>query len=510
MKTYNIIYDKGVDLSSLLTSLENENCQINEVLHGLRVINLQSESNTFSDIDGILLVEEDFSVVANPETDDYWHLRRISKMELPLPDKHKFVTPAVGEIVYLVDSGINLECTELSGSVSNSGIENLYSFDGNFDDTDGHGTALASLIVGNHVGVSPGVLLKSVKIPFGQEIPLLELLKAFNVILEDHLITSDKVKVVNCSWTIPKSFTLDTKISELQAAGLVVVAAAGNQLDEADKYSPVGLNTVLGVGASDIFDRVIAWGQGVGSNWGPEVDLFAPGIDVSVSNLQGNLIEISGTSVAASIVSAITAQVINLNPNASAFEIQELITNHTTNDILFRNEEIYNTTPNKLLTAPSLDTKSWSPNFGSIISVKKGDVIRIPISILLMTDYSIGYDDILQANGKIIKKWDWASIEKVDNQYELVIDSSELEAGKYVIHLFATLENENSYIGKYTVGCYLNEESELMDVTEEIYLVADNEDTITVVTKACSSPADCPKGTYCYITWLSETGQCNF
>ena len=505
MKTYNIIFDKSIDLSSFLISLENQNCQINEVLVELGIINLQSENANFSDTEGIISVEEDFSIVANAESDGYWHLQRISKKDLPLPNKSNFVTTAKDEIIYLIDSGINLECAELSGSVSSGSIENLYSFNGNFDDIDGHGTGLASLIVGNRVGVSPGALVKSVKIPFGQEIPLFELLKAFNAILEDHSITPDKIKVVNCSWTISKSFTLDTKISELKDAGLLVVAAAGNQLDEADKYSPVGLNTVLGVGASDTFDRVISWAEGKGSNWGPEVDLFAPGIDVMISNLQGDLVEVSGTSISAAIVSAIAAQVIHLTPDKDVAEIQEIIMSYTVDDVLFRNEEIYENTPNKLLTAPRLDNKLWSPVYGSTIPVKQGDIIRIPISISSLIDYTIHYDDIVQANGKIIKKWDWVTIEQVDDKHELVIDTTNIDVGKYVIHPITVLENDSSYIGKYTIGCYLNDESELQEADDEIYKLFDGEDTIVVKSVGCSSPADCPKGTYC-----SFNGNCYF
>jgi hypothetical protein len=498
MKTYNLIYDENVNLSSFLIDLKNKNCQINEVLVELRVINLKSENDSFSDINGIISVEEDFLITANAEFDTYWHLQRVSKKELPLPSKPNFITDGINEIIYLIDSGVNFQCTELSNAITKGNIKNLYSFNENFDDIDGHGTGLASLILGNRVGVSPGVCLKSIKIPFDQQMPLFELLKAFNAVLEDHLITSNKVKIVNCSWTVPKSFTLDTKISELQDAGLIVVAAAGNQLDNADKYSPVGLNAVLGVGASDTFDRVVSWTPGEGTNWGPEVDFFAPGIDVMISDLRGDLIEVSGTSLSAAVTSAIVAQIIHINPDANVNQIKNIIINYTAEDLLFRNEDVYQNTPNRLLIAPTLDNKLWSPPYGSTILVKQGNVTRVPISISQMTNYTIYYEDIIRENYKTIKSWEWVTLEQNEDGYELIIDATNIDVGKYVIHSLVVLENKSSYIGMHTIGCYLNDESDLSEINNEIYQIIDDENTIVIVTKVfCTSPSQCPKGTFC-------------
>lgn len=513
MKTYNIIYDGTIDLSSLLSSLETEGCQINEVLEELKVINLRSDGISFSELSGIISVEEDTLIIANAESNTFWHLQRISKRSLPLPQMHYFISTGQDQVIYLVDSGINEACTELSGSISNGNIQNLYSYDETFEDTDGHGTSLASVIVGDNVGVSPDVTVKIVKIPLEQEIQLFVLLRAFNAILEDHLLSPEKVKIVNCSWTIPKSFTLDTKIRELQDAGLVVVAAAGNQLDAADNYSPAGLDTVIGVGASDTFDRVISWatldGVSKGSNWGPEVDIFAPGIDVTVSNLHGNLVEISGTSVAAAITSAIIAQFSHLNPTLTANLLQETVINLAIEDVLFRNEEIYENTPNKLLIAPAYEiTNMWTPDYASLIPVKKGEILRIPLSVSLDIDHNITCEDFVQFNGGVIKKWEWSSVELIDEQYELVIDATDLDLGKYVVNVRAILENGNSVRGKYTIGCYLEDETELTTITEEIYEVMDDENTLVVVSRQCFGPNDCPKGTYCYNP--GSFGECRF
>ena len=81
------------------------------------------------------------------------------------------------------------------------------------------------------------------------------------------------VDVVNMSFGGPGlSFTLQRAIDEVIAQGLLVVVAAGNGGTEATTYSPGGLDGVITVGASDDKGR-----RAVYSNYGPRVDLLAPG-----------------------------------------------------------------------------------------------------------------------------------------------------------------------------------------------------------------------------------------
>lgn len=81
------------------------------------------------------------------------------------------------------------------------------------------------------------------------------------------------VDVINMSFGGPGlSFTLQRAIDEVIAQGLLVVVAAGNGGTEATTYSPGGLDGVITVGASDDKGR-----RAVYSNYGPRVDLLAPG-----------------------------------------------------------------------------------------------------------------------------------------------------------------------------------------------------------------------------------------
>lgn len=337
------MYDKNIPVDIIKHDLESVGAVVNSVFDQLAVMNIDSESLNFTQLNSVVSWEIDHTIELDFAYD--WHQLRITSRILPLGNVYYPENSGDNISVYLMDSGVDITHPELSGS----NIVNLYSYDNTWDDPSGHGTGLASLVVGNSVGVSPNAILKVVKIPMGTSntTNYSQLMEAFNAILADH--TTNTVAVINCSWVIPKSQILDTKILEMQAAGFVVVAAAGNKMLKADDFSPVGLDTVLGVAASDAYDRVISWDISAGSNWGPEVDITAPGIDVPVAAPDGTLRSSAGTSVSAAIVSAVAAQYIVKFPTKTAQEIQNQIIANAVPNVLFRDETIYSTTPNLLL-----------------------------------------------------------------------------------------------------------------------------------------------------------------
>ncbi len=367
----------------------------------------------------------------------------------------------------------------------------------------GHGTTMACVINGKTVGVSKNSIIKNVKIPFGST-SLGQLLTAFDAILADHNTTTG-VKVVNCSWTIPKSQLLDGKILELQAAGLVVVAAAGNTGVEADTLSPVGLDTVIGVAASDSYDRVISWGSGLSSNWGPEVDITAPGVDVPIINLNGGYTTGSGTSIAAAIVSGVVAQYIKNNDSLTAQQIQNLVIDSATEDMLFRNESIYGTTPNRLIKALYIDIhKIWDKQSFTMFPVQQGVSSTLTFNTTLPLA-SANYSDCVLINDRtgaetLFKKYPWANSSYSDGVLTLTVEpTEEVSVGKYTIQLTSTDNNNVTYYTRYSLGVYESTPTELDTVELEQYLTTDenNVDYLTIVTAACYYDADCGKGAFC-------------
>jgi serine protease len=83
--------------------------------------------------------------------------------------------------------------------------------------------------------------------------------------------------IINMSLTIqaPCPASMQAAIDAAVARNVVVVAAAGNKANRAALYAPANCNNVIVVGASDARGELSFY-----SNFGPEIDLLAPGGDV--------------------------------------------------------------------------------------------------------------------------------------------------------------------------------------------------------------------------------------
>jgi subtilisin family serine protease len=129
--------------------------------------------------------------------------------------------------------------------------------------------------------------------------------------------------VANLSLGGPSSSALNTAVARAVAAGLFVVAAAGNAAADASDTSPASEATAFTVGATDSSDRFASF-----SNFGASVDILAPGVSVlSTSNTGGTQL-MSGTSMAAPHVAGLAAYLLGLEgkmaPSALAARIQAL------------------------------------------------------------------------------------------------------------------------------------------------------------------------------------------
>lgn len=479
MANYIISYDKQLDISTLISNLSNLNCNILKTLDSLGVMIIEATDTAFSSVPGILNYELETDIIVTEQ----WHLNRICSAGLPMRPVYVPINKGLGSTVYLMDSGVDTTHPEFI----NADIQHLWSWDDNFVDTNGHGTGLASILVGITLGVVPDATLKSVKIPFGQTISTSVLLTAFDAILTDHLLTPDKLKVINCSWNIPKSLVLDTKIVELQSHGLVVVAAAGNSISDANLLSPIGLDTVLGVAASDVYDRVISWNTGVGSNWGPDVDITAPGIDVMVATLDGDVVEKSGTSIAAAVVSGVVCQYIVDSPTVTSSSIlQDLIIADASLDMLFRNESIYGTTPNRLIRLPYLELLASPVKENRIINVQKGTTVTVPLILRSPATSMIVHDVLVGTTRRTMPEW--ASL----GENTITISPPvELDTGKYPINILL-LNINNEQIGKahLIVQVFNTSSVELDTLNLYSYHTLDQNDSVVVIQSACGGGCD--------------------
>jgi len=495
MKTYNVIYNKEIPVGMVRNQLESSGAIVNKMFPRMHVMNISSDTLDFANLSSIVAWEEDVTLTVKPAT-DYWHKLRLISNQLPMVSKYIPENDGDGVKIYLMDTGINKNLDEFA----EADIVDCYTYDGDFSDLVGHGTMMASLMVGKTLGVSVKAQLKNVKVRHGTS-SVSELLTAFDAILQDKTNPSE-IAVINCSWTIPKSRILDTKITEMQDANFVVVAAAGNDSTDANNYSPVGLDSVLGVGASDAYDRVIKWGTIAGSNWGPDVDLFAPGIDVSVLKLDGTIEEASGTSVAAAVTSAAVAQTIkSLDPaaNLTSYHVQFMIVGSAIPDILFRNEAVYGTTPNMLLhifryasVIRNLPTEK--------INVQIGTEYQLTLEVDTRYAVSIDIDDVVLGGTRRTYP-EWVSLDKNTNTLKFAPPPSYSPQINRMWIKAVNAAGETVQMGSLMVNCYMLSPNE-NDSKEAYGYVIENDVTflkLATCTPSCliTCAADPPKGFSC-------------
>jgi subtilisin family serine protease len=128
-----------------------------------------------------------------------------------------------------------------------------------------------------------------------------------------------KVRITSNSWIgAQKSKTLENAIS---SSGALVVAAAGNSGNSTVLY-PAGYTqpNIVSVAATDRNDTLASF-----SNFGPWVNLAAPGVDILSTTLDHDYESLSGTSMATPHVSGVAALLMEQYPNDSIASIKARI-----------------------------------------------------------------------------------------------------------------------------------------------------------------------------------------
>jgi subtilisin family serine protease len=231
-------------------------------------------------------------------------------------------------------------------------------------DTNGHGTAVAGVIgaVGNNLlgvcGVNWKAKIMALKFmtslsndgtasKYGGDIEAA--ITCINYALQTKAAYAYRRMVIVLAWKADGySMGLRDAIRLAQYAGVLVVAAAGND-DEDNDVFPVypsyynlrnhGTNNLVSVGASDRNDLKAvfpaSYGTPPASNYGcTSVDLFAPGKDILTTVIKGSAPDYtnayslySGTSMAAAHVAGVAALLWSKNPTANFKQIKGLILN---------------------------------------------------------------------------------------------------------------------------------------------------------------------------------------
>lgn len=204
--------------------------------------------------------------------------------------------------VAVIDTGIELSHPDLKNNIK-GGYNAIFSWKSANDDN-GHGTHVAGIIAAESnaigvVGVGPQIDLYAVKVLGKNGSGYLS-----DVIEGIDWAIANGMQVVNMSLgTSSDVQSLHDAVARAYQAGIVQVAAAGNS-GLAANY-PAAYPEVIAVSATDSTDTITSW-----SSRGPEVDLAAPGNNISSTYKGQTYRTLSGTSMASPHVAGAAALVL--------------------------------------------------------------------------------------------------------------------------------------------------------------------------------------------------------
>ncbi|KAI9316607.1 serine protease 1 [Dichotomocladium elegans] len=272
-----------------------------------------------------------------------WGLARISHQER-LSDvtlnQYEYKPDGGKDIkVYVIDTGINIAHADFEGRA----LWGKTIPDGDADeDGNGHGSHCAGTIAGARFGVAKKAIPVAVKVLKSNGSGTnSDVLRGVDWATQEHLKEAQAAKaagkvykgaVANMSLGGSKSRSLDIAVNAAVDAGIVFAVAAGNENEDACNSSPSGAEKVITVGATTITDERAEF-----SNFGPCVDVFAPGVNIQSVWRGGNHATniISGTSMASPHVAGLAAYFLGeTKQGASAKEITDKIIQTSTKNKL--------------------------------------------------------------------------------------------------------------------------------------------------------------------------------
>ena len=257
-----------------------------------------------------------------------YYLHRISHRRMNDRDNYWYdMSAGAGTYAYILDSGINQGHNEF-GSRARF-VFNAFDYASPYD-TIGHGTYIAGIIGGRTHGVAKKTNILGVKIIDSQTTRLSIALHGYQWAISD--ITRrrrQKNSVIQMSIAGDFNQAFNRMVDSAYRSGIVTVAPAGNKGQNARNFSPASASQAWTVGATDFFRHRAGF-----SNWGPQVSLFAPGVNISSAWKGQRTRRASGTASASAQVAGLVVYLKGFNLLRTPDETWALVSLAATRDVV--------------------------------------------------------------------------------------------------------------------------------------------------------------------------------
>jgi len=238
------------------------------------------------------------------------------------------VPALIGVPIGIVDTGVDTKHEDLKGRITACAASTAGRVKpGVCEDGDGHGThvaGIAAAATGNGVGIagvagaSPLIICRALSAKGSGSTGDVAACIAW--------VAAQGAKVVNLSLGGPDSHALHTAIQTAARSGAVIVAAAGNS-GPSEVSWPAAYPEVISVAASDPNGHRADF-----SNTNRDVELTAPGTNILSCKAHGGYVRMSGTSMAAPMISGAAALVWSILSRPTPASVRAAL-DHSARDV---------------------------------------------------------------------------------------------------------------------------------------------------------------------------------
>lgn len=218
--------------------------------------------------------------------------------------------------VAVVDTGIDYQHPWFEGRIADGGKNFSLSADSKGQDDHGHGTHVSGTICDlscDNVKILPVKVLNSAGGGYTE-----------SIYCGMMYANEQNVDVVNMSLGVPMyDYLFGEAIEEGTKNGTIYCVAAGNEATNAEYASPASISEAITVSSINNMDLISYF-----SNYGEGIDFAAPGEDIVSAQLSGDVVKMSGTSMASPHVAACCALLRSYDPDFTPAQVQNILKAH--------------------------------------------------------------------------------------------------------------------------------------------------------------------------------------
>jgi len=266
---------------------------------------LSVESGTPAD-PGILGVQP------NPPS---WGLDRIDQRNLPLDASYTFPNTASNVHAYILSTGIRTTHADFGGRAVHG--RDVVDNDDDATDCNGHGTSVAGIVGGTAHGVAKGVTLVAVRmLNCSGSATIAQVIAGVDWVTANAVKPAVGVLVAGG----PTDTAYNAAIRNSIASGVTYTVVSGSSASDACNFSPGGVTEAITVAATDINDT-----RHSASNFGPCLDIFAPGVAVTTTSWTSDTatVTLSGSSFATAHAGGVAALILSANPTWTPQQVRD-------------------------------------------------------------------------------------------------------------------------------------------------------------------------------------------